>query len=310
MKTNTFKTKRKQQLLFYTALVALPVIQFFVMYVGVNLRSVLFAFQKYEAFTGEYLTSFAYVKENVQAVFKNLFGNGLNVDLTYAWRNTLISYALTWVNMLVGLIAGFFIYKKFFLAGYFRIVLYLPNVVSGFIMIFGYRYFVERGLPLLFPDNELFTEMGGLIANPKTAFWALSFYSVWTGFGSGLLLTTGQMSRTDKEVLEAAKLDGVNLWQEFRHIVWPVMYPVTTIGIYTGITGLFLAGPPTFAFWNTNAPPELYTFGYYMFTLVLNGEANYASYPMNATLGLCFTLVAAPMVFGLKALFEKHDPNN
>ena len=312
MKTNNkhFAKKRKQQMIFYAAIVTLPLIQYLIMYVGVNLRSILFAFQQYDEFKAEYVTDIAYFKTNVLTVWRDLFGNGSKINLAHAWKNTLLSYAVTWVNLIVGMVAGFFIYKKLFLAGYFRILLYLPNVISGFVTVFGYRYFVERGLPILFPNTEIFRIGGGVISIPETSFWALTVFSVWSGFGSGLLMTTGQMSRTDKEVLEAARLDGVNLWQEFVHIVWPVMYPVTTIGIYTGITGLFLAGPPTFTFFESSAPPELYTFGYYMFTLVVGNKSSYASYPTSATMGLLFTLVAAPVVLLLKAWFEKHDPNN
>ena len=47
-----------------------------------------------------------------------------------------------------------------------------------------------------------------------------------------------------------------------------------------------------------------------MFTLVVGNKSNYASYPTSATMGLLFTLVAAPVVLLLKAWFEKHDPNN
>lgn len=317
-KTNfSFAKKRTRQMLFYAMLVTLPLIQFCIMYIGVNFRSILFAFQKYDAVNATYHTSFENFKTNITTIWNNLFGNNADVNLQYAWRNTLISYSVGLVNTAIGLVAGFFIFKKLFFAGYFRILLYIPNVISGFVTVFGFRYFIERGLPVLFPNNELFSTGGGLLANPETSFWTLTFYSLWSGFGGSLLMTTGQMSRTDKEVLEAAKIDGVNMWQEFIHIVWPTMYPVTTIGLYTGITGLFLAGPPTFVFFRTSAGPELYTFGYYMFTLVVSRDAsgllstsNFSGYTTSATMGLMFTLIAAPLVFLLKHWFEKHDPNN
>ena len=300
--------KRRNQFIFYTSIVILPFIQFLIMYVGVNFRSILFVFQKYNEYEAEYATKFSYFGENIAEAWNNLFGN--NVNLTYAWKNTLISYSVGLLMTFINIFICFFIYKKVLFAGWFKVVFYIPSIVNGFVTIFAFRYFVERGLPRIFPNNPIFTESGGLIANANTAFWALTIYTIWSGLGGGLILTIGQMSRTSVSVLEAAKIDGVNIFQEFIHVVWPVLYPVVTIGLYTGVTGIFLAGPPTFAFFGESADPQLYTFGYYMFTLVVGNKSSAAAYPISATMGIMFTCVAAPMVFALKHWFETHDPNN
>ena len=52
VKGNVFQNKK---LIFYIAMMAIPVIQFCIMYIGVNFNSILLAFQKYNIDTGRYV---------------------------------------------------------------------------------------------------------------------------------------------------------------------------------------------------------------------------------------------------------------
>ncbi|MCI8412951.1 MAG: sugar ABC transporter permease [Clostridia bacterium] len=299
---------RRRQCVFYVCLIAIPLVQFVLMYVCVNFRSILFAFQKYDYETADYAFNFTYFAQNFKTITSELFKGEL---LGRAWWNSIKSYLVTLLIILpLQVFVAFFVYKKFPLAGYFRIVLYLPSMVAGMTTIIGFKYFVEKGLPMLFPNIKKLTEFGGLLANDSTIFNTLLFYVAWTSLGGGLILMTGTMARTDKEVLEAAHLDGVNLWQEFRHVIWPTLYPVITIQLYTGIVAIFTGGPPLYQFYASNLPNEASTLQYYFFTLVIGSTSSPANYPKAALGGILFTLVAAPIVFFLKWVFEKKDPNN
>ena len=50
-KSKIFKNKK---LIFYIAMMALPVIQFSIMYIAVNFNSILLAFKEYDHTTGQY----------------------------------------------------------------------------------------------------------------------------------------------------------------------------------------------------------------------------------------------------------------
>ncbi len=308
-KKTIFNNKaRRGKFVFYCCLIAVPFIQFILMYVCVNFRSILFSFQKYDYTSGDYAFSMAYFWENLKTICRELFTGSL---LGRAWWNSLKSYLVTLLIVTpLQLILAFFVYKKLLFAGYFRIILYLPNMVSGMTTIIAFKFFVEKGLPLLFPNVTQFTHLGGLLANKDTIFNTLLFYVAWTSLGGGLILMTGQMSRTSKEVIEAAKIDGANMWQEFLHIVMPVVYPVLIIQLYTGVVAIFSGGPPLYQFFASNVPDEAATLQYYFFTLVIGSTSSVANYPKAALGGIIFTLIAAPLVFFLKWFLEKKDPNN
>ena len=169
---------RRRQCVFYVCLIAIPLVQFILMYVCVNFRSILFAFQKYDYETADYAFNFTYFAQNFKTITSELFKGEL---LGRAWWNSIKSYLVTLLIILpLQIFVAFFVYKKFPLAGYFRIVLYLPSMVAGMTTIIGFKYFVEKGLPMLFPNIKKLTEFGGLLANDSTIFNTLLFYVAWT----------------------------------------------------------------------------------------------------------------------------------
>lgn len=298
---------RRREFYFYVGLIALPLIQFVLMYICVNFRSVLFVFQEYDQASTSYVFSWGSAITNLVDVFTRF---STAPELLISWKNSVLYYVLQLVIITpLSVLTSFFIYKKLPLAGYFRIVLYLPNIVAGMATVLGYKYIVEFGLPALFPNSSLIQD-GSLFFNPSAAYGTLVFYSLWTGLGGTLIMITGVMSRTSFELIEASRMDGVNFLQELWHIVMPVVYPVLTITLYTGVVTVFTGGPPVYMFFGSEAPTsEVYTIQYYLFTLVVGSTASDAYYPFAATSGLLLTLIAAPIVFVLKYLFEKYDPN-
>ena len=66
-KQKTLTTKRRNEAIFFTCLVAYPMIQFLIFYVAVNINSVLLAFQDYNVDTA----TFSYLR------FENLFETGI-----------------------------------------------------------------------------------------------------------------------------------------------------------------------------------------------------------------------------------------
>ena len=98
---------RWKDLLFYSLILAWPITQFCVFYIGVNFNSILMAFQSTDAATGT--TSFVWFEN-----FERLFNNMKN-DILYAQalENSLKIWALGLVvGMPIGLLFSYYIYKN------------------------------------------------------------------------------------------------------------------------------------------------------------------------------------------------------
>ncbi|QMU75386.1 sugar ABC transporter permease [Streptacidiphilus sp. PB12-B1b] len=76
----------------------------------------------------------------------------------------------------------------------------------------------------------------------QSSTWAMPsviVFSLWHEVGFTVVLFLGGLSVVSTEMSEAARMDGANAWQEFWHITWPQLRPVTTfVVIISSITSL------------------------------------------------------------------------
>jgi ABC-type sugar transport system permease subunit len=77
------------------------------------------------------------------------------------------------------------------------------------------------------------------LQSPTWAMPALIIYSLWHEVGFTVVLFLGGLAVISPELGEAARVDGANAWQEFWHITWPQLRPVTIfVVIITSIMSL------------------------------------------------------------------------
>jgi multiple sugar transport system permease protein len=76
-------------------------------------------------------------------------------------------------------------------------------------------------------------------------------YSVWTYAGYSAVIFLAGLGTIPGDVYEAARIDGANGWQQFRHITLPLLSPTTfflmliaTIGTFQAFTQIFLMRRP------------------------------------------------------------------
>lgn len=305
-----FWTKKRKKLLFYCCMMALPVIQVCIFYIGVNINSVLLAFQEYN-YSSDRL-EFAWF-ENFRRVFTGRDGTATS-ELLYGIRNSVVAYLIGLAfSLCVGVPFANAIYKKVPLNGLFKVVLYLPQVLSIIVMCVIYLNFTDWALPDIMGDLFGVTMANGPMSsrNADTIFTAVMFFSVFMGFGTNMLLYTGAMSSVSDSVKEAAKIDGANAFQEFVHITIPSVWPTMCTIITVGIAGIFTNQLNLFSFYSDGASTRVSTLGYYVYKLTYraNSSSNpYTEFTYLAALGIVLTLVAAPLTIGARKLLEKLGP--
>lgn len=280
---------------------AFPLVQFLVFYIGVNFNSILMAFQRIDIQkdTVEWTVS------NIQNAFQMMTGSP---ELLSVLSVSVISYViLTGIGIPLGLFFSYYIYKKLPLSGAFRVILFLPSIMSAIVMATIFQFFVERAIPtamMQFFD----VEMMGLMENPETRFACILFYNILMGFGANVLMYTNSMSGISQEVVEASQLDGASTLQEFLHVTLPMIYPTIAMFIFTGIAGIFTNQLNLFSFYGAAAPGGISTYGYYFYTKT-QGAKSIAEYPLLSAMGLFMSAVAVPLTLLVKWLLEKFGPS-
>jgi len=300
-KKGGFQKSNRADLIFYICMAAFPVLQFCVFYIGVNFNAMLLVFQKFDVITGK--TSFVGF-DNIAKALTGLFTDGtLKSSL---WNGIGMWFIVNGISIPLGLFFSYYIYKKLFGAGFFRVVLFLPSIISGIVMVAMFQFFVERAIPELV--NLLFhSEILGLLENKETRFATLMFYNIWVGFGGSVLYYSNAMSAISFELVEAAKLEGCEGFNEFRYITFPMIFSIFSTFFVMSIAGLFTGSYSLFSFWGTQASTDLSTLGYYLYVRTYLA-ASKAEYPYLSAIGVCMTFIAVPMTMLVKGLLEKYGP--
>ncbi len=300
------ETKRR---IFYWSFMIFPIAQMLLMYFYVNFSSFALAFTKYE----QQLGVMGYIKsatfENFTTAFQLLQTNAIFL------RNSIVNYFLNFITgMGLGTLFSFYVYKEYPLSNFFKVMLFLPSLISGVILALIFKYMVTdvyRYIAIEIKGPE--TEVIGLFDNPKTAFGAILFYNVWVGFGTNVILMTGSMSGINDSLVEAAELDGITAIKEFWHITLPMIYPTLITFTITGMSGFFVNDLSAYIIYSETAPASVATFGYKFF--VDTKKAHYISkgqgimtYSEMAALGLIFSVITFVIMTAVKKLMEKFGP--
>lgn len=107
--------------------------------------------------------------------------------------------------------------------GFFRTVIFLPQVIALVVVAVAWRHIYAPSGPL----NQALRSLGldslarGWLGDPGAALPAVGFIGTWLQMGLVMLLLLAGMSRIPNEQFEAARLDGAGPVQEFFAITLP-----------------------------------------------------------------------------------------
>lgn len=305
MKKNVRKyawNKRTKRAVFYGVWISIPLLQLAVFYFGVNINSILTAFEKYDISEGKYVwNGFA----NFYAIFANFKDVAYFGDM---FVRSILGYIIPLaITFIPSLMISFYVYKKMFASRLFRVILYLPSLFSVLAIALIQKFLVEDGLPKLV---MLMTgvKQEGYLSNLDTALWTLIILQIWFNFCGGIMLYPSAMSAISQSSVESAQIDGCSMWKEFWHITLPQIFPTVVVILITGMAGIFRADLNVFNMYGEGADYSLYTVGYYIYNGTLN--ATYADYPFLAALGVFLTLILAPIVMVVRGLLNKVGATN
>ena len=293
--------------IFYWSILAFPILQFVIFYIGVNLNSFALAFQTFD-YTGDGFTFIGFDKffQNFIDVFKG-FAEAKYLQ-SAVWNSVLVFILGLVVGLTLGLLFSYYIYKKCALSKLFKVILFLPYVISSITMVIIYKYFVEQAVPEV-AMKFMGIEMEGLLSNQNTEFGAIFFFTLWTGFGVQTLIYSSAMSGISNEIVEAAKIDGITPLKEFLYIDVPMIAPTIGVFVVSSTATLFVNQMNLFSFYGVEAPYNTYTIGYYLYRGISAAGTTLNEYPYYAAFGLVMTMITIPITLIVRKAMNKLDPN-
>lgn len=298
--------QRRKDLIFVLCMLAIPLANFLVFWLWPNFQSIIIAFQvpsidgftlfNFERFFGE--------------LASDVTGPGL-------WRqigNSFIMFGVgTFINLPMVLFMSYIMFKKVYGYKVFRVLFYLPSIIGGTVMSQIYKGIMCVGGPV----HNLLTGMGvpvdpylGLLESDQTGMMMLIIYTLWTGVGSNMIMFTGAMNRVPQDIFESARIDGIGFFREFFNIIVPLIWPTVTTMVVFSMVGIFSNAGIVMLLCEGNA--SCHNIGYYILRYTLGAENSpnvLDGYSYPAAVGLLFTCINLPLVFGTKAICDKFGKN-
>lgn len=287
-----------QRNLFILALVIVPIMQFCIFYIYVNINSILMAFQTVE--NGKTVFSLG----NFEMLFKEIAQ-----PTSVFWqsvKNTGIFFVQGFITGIVtGFIICYFLYTKIPGSGIFRILLFLPSLLSSVVVAKLFSMFVGYEGPVAWIVQKLagLEDKPLLLGDSDYALKTLLGYNIWFGIAGNMVLYMGALNRIPKDVLEYAKLDGVGWVRELFQIILPLLWPTMITLITIQFTGIFSASGPIFLF--TQGKFDTYTISYWLWEKVYDLPVNSPTLNYGSAIGLFFTAIALPIVFTVRGVLGK-----
>ena len=187
------------------------------------------------SFTNAYATiegaEFVGIENYVTAFEEPLFMQSMiNVLITCIAVPVGIFIAVILTNLLVSNPKGSIIFKSIF---------YVPTICGSIAIAFIWQSMYAQGYGVI---NQALKNLGWITTDinfisDKNFLISMMIMGVWAGLGTSILLLFASLKSVNKQLYEAASIDGANFLQKFRYITLPALSPTIFYILVTGISG-------------------------------------------------------------------------
>jgi len=185
------------------------------------------------------LTKWNGISPNTEYVgLKNFIKIWSDIHFWQALRNT-FKYAIlvTSIQNILGLALALAVTGKIYRP--VRVLFLVPPLLSSIALgvIWSYMYRPNGAINGLLTLAGLEQLKHAWLGEPETALYALVVTTVWKWTGMAMIIYLAAILAIPKDLQEAASIDGVNVWQRFHYLTFPLIAPAFTINIILSMIG-------------------------------------------------------------------------
>jgi len=190
--------------------------------------------------------------------FENYFNVLNNEYFQLALRNTML---FTIIGLTSLIVVSLFLSASLVSIGkkleFIRDFFVLPMLLPTASIIFAWKLFFSDSTSHYALDSSFLTQISQIM--PIYALF------IWKNTGINVILLVAAISGIDKEVNEAAALDGASGIKKHMYITFPLITPVLFFVFILSFVNSFKVFKESYLFFDTNYPPDaVYTLQYYM----------------------------------------------
>ncbi len=215
----------------------LPAIIYFVLFSYIPMCGIYYAFINYNYVGGLFHSPFVGL-----ANFKYFFHGGMDSPVWTLTKNTVL-YNIVFIflgNALQCLVAVLLteMTGKFF-KRFSQSSILLPYFVSFVVVgtiaynLFNYEFGVVNAIL-----GKLGLEAVNFYSTPEIWPFIIVLFHLWKGIGYGTIVYLAAIMGIDREIYEAAKIDGSNVFKEIRYITLPLLKPTFIMLVLFNLGGI------------------------------------------------------------------------
>ncbi len=125
-------------------------------------------------------------------------------------------------------------------------VFFIPPVLSEIVVGLIWRWILNSGeqanqhiglLNYFLDKIGLNSLVHSWLSDPNTALTCIAVVHSWKGFGWGFIMLYAGLQTIDRQLYEAAQVDGASSWSTFWNVTVPMMLPVIMVVVILTILG-------------------------------------------------------------------------
>lgn len=145
--------------------------------------------------------------------------------------------AIVLINI-IGLSLAMLVTNRFRGANIMRTIFFMPNLIGGLILGFIWQFIFTEAFSAVGSALHI-AGLQDWLATTNTGFWALVIVMCWQMSGYIMVIYISYLQGIDKELIEAASLDGATKWQSFWRIKFPLIMPGFTVSLFMTLSNCF-----------------------------------------------------------------------
>jgi len=186
----------------------------------------------------------------------------------------------------------------------FRLIFFLPYILADVAAGLIWRFMFDGQYGLVSVFSQWF---GGqpyfLLTDPVWAFAGVLVVILWKYFGFHMMLYIAGLQSIDRELYEAAEIDGADIWQRFRYVTLPQLAPMIRLSVFFAVIGslqFFDVIVPLTGGGPYNSTNTMVSFLYYFgITRMRVG--------FGSAVGVVLFIICVGFAFGYRRLFMRND---
>ncbi len=187
-----------------------------------------------------------------------------------------IAIIVTLVQNFLGMFLAVLLNSRIAFKNGFRAIFFIPYTLGMLVIGYVFKYIFMVPLPALGQALGIDWLSTSMLTNADLAWFPIVFLTVWQGVAYTTLIYLAGLQTIDTEIYEAADIDGVNAWQKFWQITFPLIGPFFTINMVLCLKGSLGMFDQVVALTEGGPDSATETVSYLIFTNGLgNGEYSY-----------------------------------